>query len=254
MKIPYFFILTACATAGNVFAAPPRQPPVLDSTPYNDATSVLPATRPAPSYDENANLERLQNDLTELRNKVQEQDDAITNLRHTNNELQKKLTGSHKTAGVEPKTSAIDDSIPSLEQSAKPATKKTDAVVDSEKSQYQHGTALLKKNDYAGAISAFKEFIAEHPNSEYADNAQYWIATALLKKGDKKGAIQAFDHVARTYPQSEKTPEALFKLGDTLLGMNNKVKAKEYFDYVIANHPGTEGAKLAAKKKAAAKL
>lgn len=253
MKIPYFFILTACAVAGNVYAAP-RQPPVLDDSSYNDSVPALPASQPvSKSYDDNVNLEKLQNEISELRNRVQEQDEAIINLRHSNSEFQKKLTGTSKTADAEPKAP------PSLDTAPKAAPKttaksSTAPVADIEKNQYQRGSDLLKKGDYLQAIDEFKGFIAAHPTSKYADNAQYWIAVALLNKGDKNAAIKAFDSVARSYPDSEKVPDALFKLGDTLLGMKNKVKAKEYFDYVIQNHPGTEGAKLAARKKAAAKL
>lgn len=247
MKIPYFFILTT-AVAGSVCAAP-RLPPVLDSAPYE-----VPAAQPVPSYDDSVHFEKLQNDISELKNKIQEQDEAITNLRHINSELQKKLLGNAKPAEAETKTPTLDAKAPpSLDAEPKVAAKKP-AAADSEKNQYQRGSDLLKKGDYAQAIAEFQSFLAAHPTSKYADNAQYWTASALLSKGDKKAAIQAFDKLARSYPQSEKVPDALFKMGDTLLGMKNKAKAKEYFDYVIQNHPGTEGAKLAAKKKAAAKL
>ncbi len=251
MKIPYFFILTACAVASNLYAAP-RQPPVLDDSSYNDSVPALPAPK---SYDDNPNLEKLQNEISELKNRVQVQDEAITNLKRSNSDLQKRVTGTSKTADAEVKAPPSLESVPAPKADSKTTAKNpTTAAADLEKNQYQRGSELLKKGDYAQAIDEFKDFITAHPTSKYADNAQYWIAVALLNKGDKNAAIKAFDSVARTYPDSEKVPDALFKLGDTLLGMKNKAKAKEYFDYVIQNHPGTEGAKLAAKKKVAAKL
>lgn len=254
MKIPYFFILTACAVASNVYAVP-RQPPVLDDSSYNDPVPTLSTSQPLPrSYDDNANLEKLQNEISELKNRVQEQDEAIINLKRSNTDLQKKITGTSKTTEAEPKAPPSLDAAPKTTTSKAAAKSPAPATPDLEKNQYQRGSDLLKKGDYVQAIDEFKDFITAHPSSKYADNAQYWIAVALLNKGDKNGAIKAFDSVARTYPDSEKVPDALFKLGDTLLSMKNKAKAKEYFDYVIQNHPGTEGAKLAAKKKAAAKL
>lgn len=248
MKIPYFFILTVCATASNVYADPPRLPPVLDNSTYNESTPAAPSSQAQPSYEDNSGLEKLQNDISELKNRVKEQDDVITHLKRTNTDLQKKLGGS-KAVDID------DNKAPTLDASpAKAAAPKSATGAETEKEHYQHGSALLKKGDYAGAIAEFKGFIAAYPTSKHADNAQYWIAVALLNKGDKKAAIQAFDRVPRAYPQSEKTPDALFKLGDTLLSLKNKTKAKEYFDYVIQNYPGTDGAKLAAKKKASAKL
>lgn len=258
MKIPYFLILTACAA--NVYAEAPRLPPVLDNSTYSDSALVAPpaaAPQPLPNYDETNNLDKLQHDITELKSKVQDQEEAISNLKRANTELEKKLTGGSKSsAPASKKTTSISSSkLPALDVT--PPTKtsaKSSPSVETEKEHYQHASDLLKKGDYSQAISEFQALIKKYPSGKYADNSQYWIGVALLNKGDKKGAIQAFDRVARTYPKSEKAPEALFKLGTVLLTINNKSKAKEYFDYVIKNYPGTNGATLAAKKKASEKL
>lgn len=246
MKIPYFFILTACAAVTNVYAGPPRLPDVLDDSTYNgDAIPSPPAQPAAPNYYNDGNkLERLQSEISELKNKVQEQEEAINRLRSSSGEPQKKPLDLKSPAASK---------LPELGTAPTPVAKKLTGAED-EKDRYQRGSALLKKGSYAQAISEFQGIVKTYPTGKYADNAQYWIGVALLNKGDKKAAIQAFDRLARNYPQSEKVPEGLFKLGDALLSDKNRAKAKEYFDYVIQNYPGSNGAKLAAKKKAAAKL
>jgi tol-pal system protein YbgF len=253
MKIPYFIILTACATATNVYADPPKLlPPVLDNSTYSEA---IPAPQSSTTYDEPSNLDKLKADVSELKSKLQEQEDAISHLKHSNEELQKKLTGSNKSSEAVSKHSTgskpplLDATAPSA-----PVKSPTATAAETEKERYQRGSDFLKKADYTQAISEFQGILKNYPAGKYADNAQYWIGVALLNKGDKKDAIVAFDRVARNYPKSEKAPEALFKLGDALLSLKNKAKAKEYFDYVIQNYPGTNGAALAAKKKASAKL
>lgn len=250
MKIPYFLILTACATA-NVYAETPRQPPILDNSTYSDTIPAASSAQlPTPSYDDPDELNQLKTDISVLKNKVQEQEETLDNLKRTNAELHKKLTENNKSSANASKSSKAGKApTPDAKASAKSSER-----AETEKEHYQHGSALLKKGEYAQAISEFQGFLAAHPNSQYADNAQYWMGVALLNKGDKKGAIQAFDRVARNYPKSEKAPEALYKLGTVLLSVKNKSKAKEYFDYVIQNYPGSDGAKSAAKKKAAEKL
>jgi tol-pal system protein YbgF len=248
MKIPYFLILTACAT--NIYAGPP----VLDSSTYGAGSVAAPVTtapvssqQTMPSYDQVTNLNKVQSDINDLKNKVQEQSTAIDYLQRTNADLQKRIAdlGAGKAVDTSYKQPQLNSSAP-----AAPAA----GNVTDEKDRYNRASAALKKGDYALAQQGFHDIITMYPSGDYADNAQYWIGVVLLNKGDKKGAIQAFDQVARTYPKSEKIPDALYKIGDTLLAMNNKPKAKEYFDYVIQNYPNTSGANFALKKKIAAKL
>jgi tol-pal system protein YbgF len=235
MKIPYFLLLTACVT--NVYAGPP----VLDSS--TNSNSVPPANVPAqtiPSYDQVTNLNKVQSDVNDLKNKVQEQSNAIDYLQRVNADLQKRVAdlGGGKVANAAP---AFIASVPA------------GALAD-EKTRYNNASNALKVGDYTQAQQGFQSVITTYPNGDYADNSQYWIGVALLNKGDKTGAVRAFDLVARNYPKSDKIPDAMFKMGDTLLVLNNKPKAKEYFDYVIQNYPNTNGANLAAKKKIAARL
>jgi tol-pal system protein YbgF len=240
MKIPYFLLLTACVA--NVYAGPP----VLDSS--TNSNSVPPVNVPAqtiPSYDQVTNLNKVQSDINDLKNKVQEQSNAIDYLQRVNADLQKRVAdlGGGKVANAAPSFIA---SVPSVPASI-------GALAD-EKTRYNNASSALKVGDYTQAQQGFQSVITSYPSGQYADNSQYWIGVALLNKGDKKAAVQAFDLVARNYPKSEKIPDAMFKIGDTLLALNNKPKAKEYFDYVIQNYPNTNGANLAAKKKIAARL
>ena len=54
------------------------------------------------------------------------------------------------------------------------------AEVDPERIQadYQNAFNLLKQSRYDRSITAFREFLARYPDTEYADKAQFWLAEA----------------------------------------------------------------------------
>jgi tol-pal system protein YbgF len=286
MKIPYFLALTACIAACNVYAESTNLPPVLDDSIYTDTIPAPQSTPqpvppqlesnspespapqaappqlesnspelPAPSYEGINDLDQIKTDMQELKNKVHEQESTIDSLRRSNDELHKKLTDAPTPkVSTKPKSKVSEHfELPKPPASNLSVTPKVEKP-KTEAERYQLGSSLLKRGDYTQAIAEFQGLIKTYPTSKYADNSQYWIGVALMNKGDKKGAVQAFDRLARSYPKSEKVPEGLYKLALVLLSSNNKAKAKEYFNYVIQNYPGTNGAILAAKKKAQEKL
>ena len=109
MKIPYFLLLTACVA--NVYAGPP----VLDSS--TNSNSVPPVNVPAqtiPSYDQVTNLNKVQSDINDLKNKVQEQSNAIDYLQRVNADLQKRVAdlGGGKVANAAPSFIASVPSVP----------------------------------------------------------------------------------------------------------------------------------------------
>jgi hypothetical protein len=111
MKIPYFLLLTACVA--NVYAGPP----VLDSS--TNSNSVPPVNVPAqtiPSYDQVTNLNKVQSDISDLKNKVQEQSNAIDYLQRVNADLQKRVAdlGGGKVADGGYKAQTYIGSVPSV--------------------------------------------------------------------------------------------------------------------------------------------
>lgn len=260
MKIPYSFLLLTCVAVTNAYGLPP----VLDNSTYTSPAAANPPALPTPPastaietaapapvnsstyYNENSSVDKLKNEVADLKSRVQTQENAINELKSSNTDLQRKLAELNKA----PASVTTFKSQPASSISKTLAPVATTATTSNEKERYQNASEILKKGDYARAISEFQGLIKAYPNGEYADNAQYWIGVALLNKGDKEGAMQTFDKLAHTYPKSDKIPDALYKLGAVLVSVNNKTKAKEYFDYVIATYPTSNAAGLAKKARA----
>jgi tol-pal system protein YbgF len=224
--------------------------------PLQITTPVL-STPNLPTSD---SLSKLQNDVTQLKSRVDEQGRALLTLKQRQDAMSGTVdqqllnlgTGINATAGAL-NTHIINTGAPPLNPTGfGAATAPVVAVTATEKAHYQNAYTLFRNGQLDPAIAEFKGIIASYPGGEFADNSQYWIGEALLKKGDKNGALLAFDQVVRSYPRSAKVPDALLKIGMTQLMLKNKAKAKEYLDFVVKNYPGTSAAGIAATKKSQA--
>ena len=120
--------------------------------------------------------------------------------------------------------------------------------VRNQKVLYQAAYETLRNGHNTRAIAAFKSFLIEFPESEYADNSQYWLGEAYKVNRDQESAKAAFTKVVTGYSGSPKVADALLKLGYIELEQNNDVKARDYLTQVTVNYPGTTAAHLATKK------
>lgn len=263
MKLAYFLMLTA-ASATAYAQQPPLLPPVVDNSTYRGTLyepqpqlaapqSTFPsmggagsppglsALPPLPAAE---GLTRLQNDLTQIKNKVDEQARVLTTLKQRQDAIEQRILKSKAGTPIPaPQPANVGGGFDAA------ATVPASATSTGEKGSYQTAITSFKKGQIDQAITEFQRVISTYPTGKLAANSQYWIGESLLKKGDKQGAMVAFDQVLHMYPTSAKVPDALLKLGLTQLTLKNKAKAKEYFDFLTTNYPNTPSAGIAASKK-----
>lgn len=113
---------------------------------------------------------------------------------------------------------------------------------------YDAAFQLFKSGNYAGAISAFNEFLAAYPGSTYAANAQYWIGNALYAQRDYAGAIAAQRRLLSAYPTSPKASEALFNIASSQQEMGDMNGARKTLEDLVAKYPLSPAADLAKKR------
>ncbi|MBL8642785.1 MAG: tetratricopeptide repeat protein, partial [Rhodospirillaceae bacterium] len=56
------------------------------------------------------------------------------------------------------------------------------------KAQYDYAFDFLKRQDYASAETAFREFLKRAPKDPLAGNAQYWLGETYYVRGDYQKA------------------------------------------------------------------
>jgi tol-pal system protein YbgF len=136
---------------------------------------------------------------------------------------------------------------------ATPATAAAGAPEDSaasptEQTVYNQSFDALKAGSYSIAITGFKDFLKNYPQSPLAENAQYWLGEAYYVNRDYDSAAEAFRAVVKKWPDARKAPDALLKLGYTQYEQKQYAAARTTLTAVTQKYPGTDAAKLATDK------
>lgn len=115
-----------------------------------------------------------------------------------------------------------------------------------EQAVYNQSFDALKAGSFSTAITGFKDFLTNYPQSSLASNAQYWLGEAHYVNHEYDAAADAFRAVLRKWPDSRKAPDALLKLGYTQYEQKQYAAARGTLTDVTRKYPGTDSAKLAA--------
>lgn len=119
---------------------------------------------------------------------------------------------------------------------------------DTAEQRYGKAFDALKAANYPAAITGMRQFLSAYPDHDLADNAQYWLGEAHYVTREYEEAITAFARVLQRWPQSSKAPDALLKQGYAQFELKRLPAAKQTLGEVVARYPGTEAAKLAQER------
>ncbi len=258
MKTKFLLFLPICVS---VYAEPRVLPPVIDKSTFSGA-SAYAGTTPSNNamYEVLGRLEQLQLEVQQLRGLVEEQGQAIVNLKKRQgniySDLDQRLQALSSTGQEGEVTETQNTASQKQVHMSQDTQSQTTAAGNtppsspsrSEKQRYQAAYETLRNGHNSRAIAELKALLNDFPAGEYADNAQYWLGEAYKVNQDIDSARKAFDNVAKLYPNSPKVPDALLKLGYIEFEQNNMAKARDYLTQVTVNYPGTTAAYLAAKK------
>jgi len=128
------------------------------------------------------------------------------------------------------------------------------ASPEAEKAAYDQGFQSLKDLKYADAATQFSAFVAQYPNSDYADNAQYWLGESYYVTRNYDIALEAFQALLNNYPDSPKVPDGLLKIGYTHYELKQWVQARAALIQVQEQYPDTTLARLAGSRLRSMKL
>jgi len=103
--------------------------------------------------------------------------------------------------------------------------------------QYEFAFDLLTKNDYPRAESAFKQFVAQHPDDALAGNAQYWLGETYYVRNNFGEAASQFLVGYQKYPKNTKAPDNLLKLGLSLANLGRNQDACAAFGRFDKEYP-----------------
>lgn len=199
-------------------------------------------------------LDRLQNEMQQLRGQIEEQTHAMDGLQQRQKDMYLELDGRLRKleqggAALPPDAGGGDTTgMPPANADGVAPPPDADAAggsADNAQAAYQQAFELLKKGQYPQAIRGFQDFLGRYPGSDLANNAQYWIGEANYVSRTYPAALTEFRKVIDRYPSSSKVPDALLKIGFIYYQQSNWDKARTTLNQVKTRYPTSSAARLA---------
>jgi tol-pal system protein YbgF len=158
-------------------------------------------------------LETLQTEVRQLRNRVELQGNELERLRARQRDLLEDMDRrlSALERGAVRTATAPMQTAPTATASAPPLVRTIASA--QEQREYDAAFNLLKQGLYARASQTFAAFIQKYPTSPLAGNAQYWTAEANYVVRNFGPALDGFHKVINNYSQSAKVADAAERQG-----------------------------------------
>jgi len=129
----------------------------------------------------------------------------------------------------------------------------TPAPVLSDKEAYDLAHQQYTQGRYDVALTSFRSFLIQYPDSPLTPNAHFWIGECYVQARDYARGLQEYEQVIKNYPKSTKVAPALYRKAMAFLKLNNKEAAKSALRQLIADYPKSEDFQRAKAKLASLK-
>ncbi len=213
-----------------------------------------------PSWDLLQKAQGLENQIRELRGKIEEQDHQIDQLTKELNsryaDLDQRLTLLQSSDHTEEQDNQTEDNQTATQTQTQTQTQKTNNnsspattannQQDLEKAAYTVALDAYKQGGAKKAIAPMQNFIKSYPDSVYTGNAYFWLAefNLAIEPANYKEAKKNYEIVAAKFPNSAKSPRALYQLYSIANDVEkNPASAKVYKSKLLSTYPKSEEAK-----------
>ncbi|MEE4660114.1 MAG: tol-pal system protein YbgF [Halieaceae bacterium] len=172
-------------------------------------------------------MQLLQQEVMELRGRLEEQEYQLKQLREQSLEryldLDQRLKGgAGATAGEGGEAAAV-------------APAPQGQSLAGEEEAYRAAYGLVRSQQFEQAITAFRQFLVDFPGGRYTPNAHYWLGELYLVQvpADDESARREFTLLLERFPNHNKVPDALYKLGKIYYDRGNRDRARAYLTQVV---------------------
>lgn len=260
----------------------------LDKIPLDKISSQAPSAQPAdrgnPQWELIRQLTALQQEVSELRGKLEQQSQQISVMEAQQKQryldLDSRLEALQGGLSI-PTDAKMSSSSSMSSNSAEPSAVDSEAnsevkVVEAEESvvgitkpkstplvkpappsdsvpsakmlqEYESAQSLLKDKKLKSAKQAFTQFTQNYPESDLTGDAYYWLGEIALasQPAQESSAKTQFTKVVDEFADSKKVPHALYKLALLEIRSGSKVRAKTLLLRLKKEYPSSSPAKLA---------
>ena len=122
-----------------------------------------------------------------------------------------------------------------------------------DKDAYDLAHRQYTERRYDVALTSFRSFLIQYPDSPLTPNAHFWIGECYVQARDYARGLEEYEQVIKNYPRSSKAAPALYRKAMAFLKLNNKEAAKSALRKLIADYPTSEDSQRAKAKLASLK-
>ncbi|MFO7592765.1 MAG: tol-pal system protein YbgF [Pseudomonadota bacterium] len=189
-------------------------------------------------------IDTLQSELQLLRGQLEEQQYAMDELKDRQRELYLDIDRrisrlERERGGGAPAGQQSSPAIPQQSgggDNAQGEAQKQQRL-EQERAAYQEAFDLLRELRYAQATAAFRGFLKEYPDSNYAHTARYWLAEAAYAQRNFSQAVEDYRLLIANYPESPKRAEAMLKIGYSQYELKQMQQGRQTLEALIKQYP-----------------
>lgn len=193
------------------------------------------------SNNQGSTMFRLYQQIEDLKQQVRKLNGDVDTLKY---QLRKREQGQRQNY------QDLDERLSRLEDNDSDDDSDIDRADSDVREAYNAGFDKLKDGQYDEAISAFREFLDEYPDSELTANAWYWLGETYYTQHENDKAQSAFEKVVDRFGDSDKVPGSLYKIAVVQMEKNQNTRAQATLEELLDEYPEADVASKAKEKLA----
>ncbi len=113
---------------------------------------------------------------------------------------------------------------------------------------YESALNQFKLGNYQAAITQFRGFMEQFPQSQLSASAQYWVGNGHYALRDYAAAITAQERVISSWPDNAKASDALLNIASSQAELGDLNAARQTLRAVVDKYPKTPAADQARQR------
>lgn len=118
---------------------------------------------------------------------------------------------------------------------------------------FEAAYGLYKAENYAGAATAFRDFLRQFPQSVHEANVYYWMGNSYFLSRDYANSLESYQNLSNKFQDHPRLADAMLNMAECQLALKNKTSAKKTLKQITTQFPGSDVAATAKKRLATIK-
>lgn len=211
------------------------------------STSVNNTEASAPEENNNSwelynNVQRLQDEIAQLRGLVEQQGFLIEKLQ---NDLRSRYVDIDQRLNTLQEQQQATTPAATEKTAEAPAT--STSSIEEERKAYLAAYDMFRSGGADKAIPSMLAFVKRYPNSSFTPGAYYWLGEFYLNANisDPVNARKSFETVLSQYPEDARAPASLYKIASILDLQGKPQEASLKMKELLSKYPKSSEAPLA---------